>query len=216
MDLGSETGRQIAALDLQPDKPLLVFDADEVLLHFALPFSQWLNQRDWHLHLHHYSLLHAIKSADGAVADASQTRALIEGFINMQTRHQPATAGAAACLAHFALQAQILVLTNVPQHRRLERVQNLVGHAMPYRVIANQGAKGPALAELSRRVAARIGFVDDNPDQITSALDHAPHVHRIHFSGCDLVRAVLPQAKSANSRPQSWAELQNDLTNFLG
>ena len=211
----AETARQIAALDLQPNRPLLIFDADEVLVHFALPFSQWLKQQDWHLQLHDYSLLHAIKAPNGRAADPAQTRALIDGFIDSQTRHQPATAGAAQCLALLARQTQILVLTNVPRHRKTEREQNLVGHGMAFPVIANQGAKGPALAELSRRVSARIAFVDDNPDQITSALNHAPHIQRIHFSGCDLVRAVLPRSENANFHPASWTETESVLTNYF-
>lgn len=215
MDLGTETAQQIAALDLQPNKPLLIFDADEVLVHFAQPFSQWLMQQNWHLQLHDYSLLHAIKSTEGQFAEPDQTRTLIEGFIDSQTLHQPATAGAAQCLALLANHAQILILTNVPHHRRAERMQNLAAHAMPYPVIANHGPKGPALAHLARLTHAPIAFVDDNPDQIASAAELAPHIHRIHFTGCDLVRAILPHSKSANSRPQSWAEVEKNLAHFL-
>lgn len=206
---------QIAALDLQANKPLLVFDADEVLVHFALPFSHWLKQQDWHLQLHDYNLLHAIKSANGQAADPAQMRILIDGFIDSQTRHQPATAGAAQCLAHLANHAQILILTNVPHHRKAERMLNLAEHAMPYPVIANHGPKGPALAHLARLTRAPIAFVDDNPDQIASAAEHAPQIHRVHFTGCDFVRGVLPFAPTANAHPKTWVELSLEMSNFL-
>lgn len=210
-----ETAQQVAALALQPDRPLVVVDADEVLVHFALPFGSWLERRDWRFGLHEYQLDRAISRADGSNATALETHHLIMDFIADQTLHQPATAGAAATLASIARQAQIVVLTNVPLPQREHRQINLAGHAMAYPVIVNEGPKGPALAEFACRVTAPIAFIDDNPGQIDSAAVHAPHILRFQFTGCDLVRAVLPPANSASLRPQNWTELQNELSNFL-
>ncbi len=213
--MNRETARQIATLRLPRNRALLVVDADEVLVHFAQVFSRWLVLQNWQLELHEYRLLHSIRRADGEIASVELTHELIVAFIDEQTLHQPATLGAADCLADLAEHASIVVLTNVPLHKQTDRIRNLAGHSMPYPVIANTGPKGPALAALDKLTTAPIAFVDDNPEQIDSAAECANHIRRLHFTGCPLVASVLPPTKSADFRPKNWTELNTDLTNFF-
>ncbi len=211
----AETARQISHLPLRPGRALLVVDADEVLVHFARPFGAWLAALGWTLRLQEYRLDRAIRNNAGDLANPVETHDLIMAFIDSQTLHQPATEGAAASLAALSPLAQILVLTNVPLHRHRDRMRNLASLAMPYPVVVNRGPKGPALALLARRVTAPIAFIDDNPGQIDSAAVCAPDVHRVHFTGCDLVRTVLPVAGSAHLRPENWQEITASLTAYF-
>lgn len=209
------TAAQIAALRLDPARPILVVDADEVVVHFALPFADWLIAQDWRLHLREYRLDRAIRRESGDLADPQTTGHLILSFIDSETLHQPATPGAAECLAKLSAHASILILTNVPMHRQPDRIRNLASLGMAYPVIANAGPKGPALAALSQLTRAPLAFIDDNPAQIDSAAGHAGRIRRIQFTGCPLVRGVLPVAITAQACPGSWAELQKDFLDYI-
>ena len=49
-----ETKKQISNLKLDPNKPIVIFDADEVLVHFAKPFSNFLEKHKRRLKLTGY------------------------------------------------------------------------------------------------------------------------------------------------------------------
>ena len=41
------TKKQISGLNIDPTLPLMIFDADEVLVHFAEPFANYLKKTDF-------------------------------------------------------------------------------------------------------------------------------------------------------------------------
>lgn len=211
-----ETKAQIAALNLSADKPLLIVDADEVLVHFLQPFTRYLEALDWQIHLTEYRLEYAIRRANGLVADVDETFDLVHGFIDAETHRQPTINGAAPALATLAEQAQVVVLSNVPQRRYLDRLTNLRGHGMDYSLVANSGPKGPALAALSTGMKAPVAFVDDSPAQIESAAEHASDIHRIHFAGCPVIKSVLPDVKCANATPDDWSGVASHIDDLFG
>lgn len=199
---------QIEAAGLVAGRPLLAVDADEVLVHFAPHLDRWLAGLGWRLALTEYRLDGAIRRADtGEAAGQDQGRALLHRFFDEETHRQEAMAGAAEGLAALAPHAQIVVLTNVPKPARAARVANLAGHGIPFPVIVNEGGKGPALADLARRAAAPVAFIDDSPGQIVSARRHAPAVRRIHFTGSDYLRPVMPVVPEADHSIGDWPSL---------
>ena len=210
-----ETKAQIAALNLSPDKPLLIVDADEVLVQFIQPFTKYLNARDWEIHLTEYRLEYAIRRAGGIVADEEETFELVHGFIDAETHRQPEVQGAATALRALSKQAQVVVLSNVPQRRYRDRLANLRGHGMDFALVANSGPKGPALLALTSGMRAPVAFVDDSPAQIESAAEHAAHIHRIHFAGCPVIKKVLPDVKCANATPDDWSGVASHVDNLF-
>ena len=64
------TLKQIRNLSIDSSKPLLIFDADEVLVLFASHFSRFLTKRGWKLNLKSYRLDDAIQhKEEGYIAD---------------------------------------------------------------------------------------------------------------------------------------------------
>ena len=55
------TKKQISDLKIDPNLPVMIFDADEVLVHFAEPFAKYLKKHGHRLHLTGYRLDNAIK-----------------------------------------------------------------------------------------------------------------------------------------------------------
>lgn len=211
------TLKQIKNLNIDSEKPLLIFDADEVLVLFASHFSQFLNKRGWRLNLKGYRLDDAIEHIEqGHVADKVTYQNLIDHFIDKETSNQPEATGASASLRKFKNYAEIIILTNVPHRAYSKRIKNLSALKMNYPTVSNSGLKGPALQEISKLTQNICVFIDDNPFQIASAAKFTPHIHRFHFSACDLVKTTMPYSEEATHRPSSWHELNQLINQLLG
>ena len=207
---------QIRRLSINRDKPLLIFDADEVLVLFASHFSQFLSKQGWKLNLKSYRLDDAIQHIeDGYIADKRTYQTLIDNFIDQETANQPEAPGASETLEKFNAQAEIIILTNVPHRAYHQRISNLSKLKMSYPTVSNAGLKGPAIAELMKLTKKTCVFVDDNPFQIASAAEHAPNIYRLHFSACELVQKTMPYAEGATHRPKSWVEVDSLLSKLI-
>ena len=202
------TFEQIKKLSLNKEKPLLIFDADEVLVLFASHFSKYLIKKGWSLNLKSYRLDDAIMHIeDGHIADKITYQKLIDNFINQETATQPEAPGASDTLKKFKERAEIVILTNVPNIAYDQRIENLYNLNMVYPTISNSGMKGPALVKLKELTNRTCIFVDDNPYQIASAAKHVPEIYRFHFTACNIVKRTMPYADGATHRPSSWKEI---------
>jgi hypothetical protein len=209
------TFSQIKKLAIDPQKPLLVFDADEVLVLFATHFVKYLNKFGWSLNLKGYRLDDAITHIeDGHVANKITYQKLINEFIRDETLNQPEATGASETLRRFKHRAEIIILTNVPISSYYDRIENLGKLGMEYPIISNVGPKGPALEKLEKLTDNICIFIDDNPHQIGSAAKYTPEIYRFHFTACSLVKTTMPHAEGATHRPKDWKEV-GSLINHL-
>tara|TARA_B100001057_G_scaffold71393_1_gene65611 strand:+ start:218 stop:868 length:651 start_codon:yes stop_codon:yes gene_type:complete len=210
------TKKQISGLSLDPTLPLMIFDADEVLVHFAEPFANYLKKHNHRLHLTGYRLDNAIKIAEtDDVADPDTAKDLVWGFINEETKNQPAAKGAPEALKKLQEYAQIIILSNVPHSVHDDRVFNLKSIDMDYPLISNEGMKGPAVKEILKNHKAVSFFIDDNPYQVESVYNDNQDTVCVHFSVCDLVKPYMPKAVGASIEPTSWDDLVLKLINYL-
>ena len=210
------TKKQISNLNINPTLPLMIFDADEVLVHFAEPFATYIKKHNHRLHLTGYRLDNAIKKADtDEVADPDTAKDLVWGFINEETKSQPAAKGAPQALKKLQAYAQIIILSNVPHSVHDDRVANLKSLNMDYPLISNEGMKGPAVKEILRNHKAQSFFIDDNPYQVESVFNDNQQTVCVHFSVCDLVKPYMPKAVGASIEPTSWQDLVSQLIGCL-
>ncbi len=210
------TKKQISGLNIDPTLPLMIFDADEVLVHFAEPFSNYLKKHNHRLHLTGYRLDNAIKKAEtDDVADPETAKDLVWGFINEETKNQPAAKGAPEALKKLQEYAQIIILSNVPHSVHDDRVLNLKSIGMDYPLISNEGMKGPAVKEILKDHKAGSFFIDDNPYQVESVYKDNQDTVCVHFSVCDLVKPYMPKAVGASIEPTSWDDLVSKLIDRL-
>ncbi len=210
------TKTQISNLNIDPNLPLMIFDADEVLVHFAEPFATYIKKHNHRLHLTGYRLDNAIKKADtDEVADPDTAKELVWGFINEETKSQPAAKGAPQALMKLQAYAQIIILSNVPHSVHDDRVANLKSLNMDYPLISNEGMKGPAVKEILKNHKAQSFFIDDNPYQVESVYNDNQQTVCVHFSVCDLVKPYMPKAVGASIEPTSWEDLVSKLIGCL-
>ncbi len=200
---------QIDALELDPQRPLVICDADEVIFEFVRSLERYLDTRDHYLDLQSFAITGNIKHKETDVPfPASEMKDLLADFFAVATRDMTPVPGAAKALASLADLAQIVVLTNMPEAHRSARLAALERHNMSYPVIANEGAKGAAAAALSKRTGKPVIFLDDLPPNIASVRRGVPDATIIHFIGDARLARLLGPAPDSDHRIDDWVEAQ--------
>ena len=205
------------APDIRPGKPLLVVDADEVLLQFLVGLEGYLARRDLYLDLKSYQLTGNIRRRTDDVALAQpEVSDLIRSFHASDGLDLAPVEGAAAALADLAGHAQIVVLTNIVPELASRRRANLRAHGLDYPVIGNSGPKGPAFAELAAQAAAPSVFVDDIPHHHASVAEAAPGAHQIHLVADKRLFGMARAAPEAGLFTSDWREAHAHILELIG
>jgi hypothetical protein len=203
------TERQLAQLQLATHRPLVICDVDEVVVHFTRDFERYLAARGLWLDPVSLALHGNIRWQDGGhPAEDTHVSDLIDGFFADCTRHMEAIDGAIDSLLAIAGAADVVMLTNLPHTAGDARRANLAGLGLPFPVITNSGPKGPAIKHLAGQMAGPVVFIDDSPAFISSAFEHAPHVHLIHFMHDERFSRHVPVADYVSLRTCSWDEAE--------
>lgn len=203
-DIAPEIMSQLEALSLHEERPLIITDADEVLLRFMERVEHYLDTLGLWIDLSSFALSTNIKSKE--TNQPVKVPTLIDDFFAAETPHIEAAHGAADALASLSEMAQIVVLTNLPAPHREDRINNLRGHGMDYPVVVNSGLKGPAVKWLTQKTSGPVFFLDDIPHNIDSVAEHAPEVHTIHFVADPRLAKLITKAEGATARIDIWAE----------
>jgi FMN phosphatase YigB (HAD superfamily) len=202
--MSADFGLGAALARLQPGRPLLIVDADEVVLRFADGFDRFLRERALFLDLASYRLVGNVRRLDDhtAILDVEVT-ALLEDFRRDLDWLDP-VAGALEALATLGRRAGIVILTNISAEQAVARARNLAKLGLDMPLIANSGPKGPAVRHLANHAAAPTFFIDDIPQQLASAKESAPDVTRIHLIGDARLKALLAPSEHAHKYAQDW------------
>ena len=193
-------------------KPLIISDCDEVLLHMIVPFGEWLNEtQDVSFKLIGNDFGKAIrrKGTDQPVEPAEIWR-LLNLFFDGEMHRQSPVAGMIEAMAALREHADVVVLTNLMDHRQQARTRQLAEHGLDLRVFTNQGPKGPALkAILDEYRPSRAIFIDDLAQHHGSVAEVAPDVGRLHLCAEPMLAPHIScahQAGHAHARIDSWAD----------
>jgi hypothetical protein len=203
-EIAPEIMSQLEAVALDPHRPLIISDADEVLLKFMERVEVYLEGQGLWIDLQNFGLTNNIKSRE--TNEPVQIPTLIDDFFAAETPHIEAAEGAAASLASLSAQAQIMVLTNLPADHKQARIDNLRGHGMDYPVVVNSGLKGHAVKWLADKINGPVFFLDDISHNVNSVAEQAPDVHCIHFIADARLQKLIDKADGATARFDSWAE----------
>ncbi|MEH3107574.1 MAG: HAD family hydrolase [Sphingomonas fennica] len=189
------------------NRPLLVTDCDEVLLHMVGPFGEWLGvAHDVDFALDHHDFGRALtRRSDGSVLAAEEVWSLLDGFFATEMARQTPVPHAIEALGAIGEVADIVVLTNLKDQCHAGRVAQLAAHGIRHRVVCNQGPKGPPLARLLAEMAPPVAaFVDDLPQHHESVAETTPHVHRLHMVAEPRMAVHVAPAAHAHARIDDW------------
>jgi hypothetical protein len=201
---------------IDPSRPLLLLDADEVLLRFVERLETHLSTVGYELRLTSFQLSGNIYSRENStVARPDEVKQLIAGFFDSCTHDVPLVPGVPEALQTLATDYEIAILSNIPARCRAARAESLRAQGVEVPVVSNAGEKGPAVAAIAARHAAPIVFVDDLPPQHTSVARHAPDIHRVHFVADPRLAAMIDKAEHAHVRIDDWPSLTAHLQDLL-
>jgi len=206
--LSEEISNQIETLELDPDRPLVISDADEVLLQFMRQFEIYLDRNDMWIDLSSFRLQGNIKYKGSDEAVDMTNRNIIDDFFASETLNFSPVEGAAEALNALSKEAQIIILTNLPLAQKSERQINLSKHGMDYPVIVGSGLKGPAVKSLGEKINAPLFFLDDIPHNINSVAEYVPTSGRIHMIADPRLSKLIGAAEGASARIDQWQEAQ--------
>jgi FMN phosphatase YigB (HAD superfamily) len=193
-------------------RPLVITDCDEVLLHMVSHFRDWLAEEEGvTFDMGRHDFVNAMRRNDtGELVPQAEIWALLNRFFDDQMHRQTAVTGAIEAINALREEADVVVLTNLMDHRQESRTQQLLEHGLDLRVFTNQGPKGPALkAILDEYQPSRAVFIDDLPQHHDSVAEIAPEVARLHLVAEPLIApniACAKQAGHAHARIDNWAE----------
>lgn len=191
-------------------RPLIVSDCDEVLLHMVAPFRDWLGEKEGvTFKMDSADFSKAMRYAkDSSLVPPEQIWSLLNKFFDTEMYRQQAIAGAVAGINKVAEGADVVILTNLNDHRRETRAKQLADVGINARVFTNQGPKGPALkAILDEYNPSRALFIDDLPQHHDSVSQLTPDVIRLHLCGEPLLAPHIDcahQAGHAHARIDDW------------
>lgn len=195
-----------------PIRPLVVTDCDEVLLHMVRHFRDWLDrEHDVDFTLEGDPFVQSMRRRGGAEAmTEEQVWHLLNLFFDTQMHIQQPIEGAVAAIAELQREADVVVLTNLVDHRNEPRVRQLRELGIVAPVYTNQGPKGAALRRIvDEHGAPRAVFIDDIAKHHQSAAEMLPRIRRLHFCGEQVIAPHVPcalVAGHAHARIDNWAQ----------
>jgi len=187
------------------NRPLLITDCDEVLLHMVSHFADWL--RDAHglsFDLECGSFADAV--SDGAAGETipmDRVWPLLGDFFGTEMQRQTLVPGAGEALARIGEVADIVILTNLRIEAHGWRVEQLASHGIHHEVVCNQLGKGVPVRLLRRDRPVSV-FIDDLAVHHASVAKHAPEVWRLHMIADPRLAAAVGPAPDAHARIDDW------------
>ena len=193
------------------NRPLIVSDCDEVLLHMVAHFRDWLGEEhavDFRMDGDFGNAL--TRRGSGEIVPQEEVWTLLGGFFDTEMDRQKPIEGALEAIDTLSNHADVVILTNLVDKRQERRREQLLAHGLDARVFTNQGPKGPALQRiLDEYQPSRAIFIDDLPQHHQSAREtFGKDITTLHLVGEPLVAphiACAHRAGHADARIDDWA-----------
>lgn len=199
------------------NRPLIVCDVDEVVLHLISHLETYLNARDLVFLQHTYKLTGNIAERGKHLPLAAEVvRRHLEDFFDEESHRQQLVDGADTALASLKETWDILLLTNLPgSHNKSVRERLLARLGVPYPVLTNSGPKGGAVAALAAGRPTPVVFIDDSPTNHTSVNASLPSAVQIQFIADDRFRADLESPDHIALLTGDWNQTETFIKSIL-
>ncbi|MDB5469644.1 MAG: hypothetical protein JWR84_1204 [Caulobacter sp.] len=197
------------AVPVDPARPLLIVDVDEVLARFMEGFGTFVGRHGYEMRIDRFALFQNIYKvgAEGCV-DMPTGKALFDDFFRDGADDLQPVEGAAAALERLSADMTVLILTNAPDHGRSARMGWLRTHGLHYPMIVNSGLKGPIVRDLAARTSGKVGFIDDLLPNLESVAADAPDVVRFQMIADERLRPYAPTDPARHVWADDWATME--------
>jgi hypothetical protein len=198
-----------AEFDIDPNRPLLIVDADEVLFHFMSAFLNFIEEKGHAFVFRSYALAgNVLEKTNGTPLAREQVTDLVSDFFKVCTRQIPPDLEAASVISRLLADGiQGIVLSNVPLNAVEDRRYALADAGINLPLAPWSGPKGPAVAALAAKTRKPTAFVDDIASHHESVAELAPAVYRLHYVTHPKLRQLLGAVEAANAQAENWGVL---------
>jgi hypothetical protein len=193
------------------NRPLVITDCDEVLLHMVRHFATWMSERhgiDFALDGNPFAQPFMLPNRSEPLSDGEKWQYL-DLFFDSEMARQTAIEDASVTIAELQREADVVVLTNLADRYNASRTEQLLGHGIEVKVFTNQGPKGAAIKRIVDSYSPpRAVFIDDLEHHHASAAEVVPGIGRLHFCGEAKIAphiACAHRAGHAHARIDTWA-----------
>jgi hypothetical protein len=204
---------EIDGLGIDPHRPLLVVDVDEVLGLFMAGFGSFLEGRGLEFRVERFALFQNIyRPGEAQHLEIAEGKRHFDDFFRYGAGDIEPSPGAAKALRALAARASVVILSNAPAQARLSRARWLGRHGLDYPLVLSSGPKGPLTAAMAARTAGPTAFVDDLLSNLDSVAESAPAAARFQHVADARLRPFAPSAPERHTRIDDWAELHDAIT----
>jgi hypothetical protein len=199
----------MADLGVDPDRPLLLVDVDEVLGLFMQGFGRFLEGRGLEFRVDRFALFQNIyRPGEAEHLPIDEGRSHFDDFFRLGCGDMEPAPGAVEALRVLSHRSNVVILTNAPGPARMARARWLARHGMDYPLVLNTGPKGPLAAGMVSQVRGRAAFIDDLISNLDSVAERAPTVSRFQMVADPRLRPLAPAAPDRHRRIDDWRELR--------
>ncbi len=199
----------LSEMGVDPERPLLLVDVDEVLGLFMQGFGRFLEGRGLEFRIDRFALFQNIyRPGEAEHLPIDQGRTHFDDFFRLGCGDMEPAPGGIEALRSLSRRANVVILTNAPGPARMARARWLGRHGMDYPMVLNTGPKGPLAAGMTRQVQGRAAFIDDLIPNLDSVEASAPEVTRFQMVADPRLRPLAPSAPERHRRIDDWREMR--------
>ncbi|MBB3425483.1 hypothetical protein FHT85_002457 [Rhizobium sp. BK312] len=196
----------VSHIQLQ-ERPLIVCDVDDVVLHFFAPFLAFIDAEGHEFLPRSFRLTgNIVSKANGSVLEEKDVRRLIEAFFEAQEQWQTPFDRVVDTLATFSKDADIVFLTAMPPQFWGQRRRLLDRLELDYPLLASLQPKGPIVRSLHRQREMPVAFVDDMAHNLHSVSEYVPGCLLINLKPASIVHRMAPAVAAGIPEANEWGQ----------
>ncbi|MFT4182804.1 MAG: hypothetical protein QM636_12920 [Rhizobium sp.] len=189
------------------DRPLIVCDVDDVVLHFFAPFLSFIEAEGHEFLPRSFRLTgNIVSKASGIAVEEKEVQRLIEAFFEAQEQWQTPLDRVIDTLSAFSKDADIAFLTAMPPQFSAQRRRLLDRLGLTYPLLASLQPKGPILRALHGNRSLPVAFVDDMAHNLHSVRDHVESCLLINLKPDSVVHRMAPAAAADIAQTSDWSQ----------
>ena len=193
------------SININPNLPLLISDADEVIFEFMESFEEYLLSNNMYFSYKSFKLNGNIyKKKSNNPVDSSNIPIIISDFFQEYAIKMPLIKGAKIALEELNKVMNVVILSNIPQKYAADRIQCFKDNNMNYAFISNEGPKNIKCLELQKLTNKKVFFIDDLPNQISSVSENCTNITTIHFLQNEKLLKLIPDIKDCDFKTDNW------------
>ena len=204
------------SLNINPNLPLLISDADEVIFEFMESFEEYLLSNSMYFSYKSFKLNGNIYNQEtNKPIDSANIPIIISNFFQEYAIKMPLIKGAKNILEKLSKFMNVIILSNIPKNYAADRIQCLKDNNMNYAFISNEGPKNIKCLELQKLTNKKVFFIDDLPNQISSVSNYCKNIITIHFLQNKKLLKIIPEVKDSDYNVNNWGSILKIIDNNI-